>query len=105
MLSSLTLTPHSTADIIQVYNWGGGGGYIAGDSAGDSFANIINNVFISGPSTSVTACECFICIQDNPPDLLVLVMVLVTRGNANFHAYVSNNYYDPDKAWTYGKFE
>lgn len=29
-----------------VYNWGGGGGYIAGDSAGDSFANIINNVFI-----------------------------------------------------------
>lgn len=24
-------------------------------------------------------------------------MVLVTRGNANFHAYVSNNYYDPDK--------
>nr|CDJ79829.1 pectate lyase precursor [Leucoagaricus gongylophorus] len=59
-----------------VYNWGGGGGYIAGDSAGDSFANIINNVFISGPSTSVTA---------------------FTRGNANFHAYVSNNYYDPDK--------
>lgn len=59
-----------------VYNWGGGGGYIAGDSAGDSFANIANNVFISGPSTSVTA---------------------FTRGNANFHAYVSSNYYDPDK--------
>ena len=47
-----------------VYNWGGGGGYIAGDSDGQSNANIINNYFISGPSTSVTA---------------------FTRGNANFH--------------------
>ncbi|RDB21145.1 putative pectate lyase C [Hypsizygus marmoreus] len=59
-----------------VYNWGGGGGYIAGDSAGPSYANILNNVFISGPSTSVSP---------------------FTRGNANFHAYVSDNYYDPDK--------
>lgn len=47
-----------------IYNWGGGGGYIAGDSDGHSNANIINNYFISGPSTSVTA---------------------FTRGNANFH--------------------
>ncbi|KAI1082437.1 fibronectin [Whalleya microplaca] len=62
-----------------VYNWGGGGGYIAGDSAGQSYANIINNYFISGPSTSVTA---------------------FTRGNANFHGYVSNNYYDSDKDGT-----
>ncbi|KAG6851257.1 hypothetical protein H0H93_011693 [Arthromyces matolae] len=30
-----------------VYNWGSGGGYIAGDSAGPSYANILNNVFIS----------------------------------------------------------
>ncbi|XDG09204.1 hypothetical protein ABKA04_008819 [Annulohypoxylon sp. FPYF3050] len=59
-----------------VYNWGGGGGYIAGDSAGQSYANIINNYFISGPSTGVTA---------------------FTRGNANFHGYVSENYYDSDK--------
>lgn len=59
-----------------VYNWGGGGGYIAGDSDGPSYANILNNVFISGPSTSVTA---------------------FTRGNANFHAYVSNNYYDSNR--------
>ncbi|KAI0889302.1 polysaccharide lyase family 1 protein [Annulohypoxylon maeteangense] len=59
-----------------IYNWGGGGGYIAGDSAGQSHANIINNYFISGPSTSVTA---------------------FTRGNANFHGYVSENYYDSNK--------
>ncbi|KAG6918116.1 hypothetical protein DXG01_016304 [Tephrocybe rancida] len=62
-----------------VYNWGGGGGYIAGDSDGPSYANILNNVFISGPSTSV-----------HP----------FTRGNANFHTYVSNNYYDPDQDGT-----
>lgn len=59
-----------------VYNWGGGGGYIAGDSAGQSFANIINNVFISGPSTGA-----------HP----------FTRGNSNFHAFVSNNYFDSNK--------
>ncbi|KAG8696843.1 hypothetical protein FRC09_008235 [Ceratobasidium sp. 395] len=59
-----------------VYNWGGGGGYIAGDSDGQSYANILNNVFISGPSTST-----------HP----------FTRGNANFHAYVSRNYYDPNQ--------
>ncbi|KAL4954690.1 putative pectate lyase C [Aspergillus filifer] len=62
-----------------IYNWGGGGGYIAGDSAGQSYANIIQNYFISGPSTSVTA---------------------FTRGNENFHGYVSNNYYDPDQDGT-----
>ncbi|CAG9988578.1 unnamed protein product [Clonostachys byssicola] len=59
-----------------VYNWGGGGGYIAGDSDGQSYANIINNYFISGPSTSVTA---------------------FTRGNANFHAYVKDNFYDSNR--------
>lgn len=60
-----------------VYNWGGGGAYIAGgDSAGQSYANIMNNVFISGPSTSVLP---------------------FTRGNANFHAYVQRNYYDPSE--------
>lgn len=58
---------------------GGGGGYIAGDSDGQSYANIINNYFISGPSTSVTA---------------------FTRGNANFHGYVSGNYYDSDQDGT-----
>ncbi|KAF8761017.1 Pectate lyase [Rhizoctonia solani] len=59
-----------------VYNWGGGGGYIAGDSDGQSYANIMNNIFISGPATSVSP---------------------FTRGNANFHAYVQRNYYDPNR--------
>ncbi|KAF1999900.1 polysaccharide lyase family 1 protein [Amniculicola lignicola CBS 123094] len=59
-----------------VYNWGGGGGYIAGDSAGLSEANIVGNYFISGPSTSVTA---------------------FTRGNANFHGYVEKNFYDSNQ--------
>ncbi|KAF3939549.1 hypothetical protein ABW19_dt0210364 [Dactylella cylindrospora] len=59
-----------------VYNWGGGGGYIAGDSDGQSRANIIQNYFISGPSTSITA---------------------FTRGNANFQGYVKDNYYDPNQ--------
>jgi hypothetical protein len=59
-----------------VYNWGGGGGYIAGDSDGLSYANIVGNYFISGPSTSVTA---------------------FTRGNASFNGYVSGNYYDSNQ--------
>jgi hypothetical protein len=60
-----------------VYNWGSGGAYIAGgDSAGQSYTNIMNNVFISGPSTTILP---------------------VTRGNANFHTYVQRNYYDPSK--------
>ncbi|WYZ42384.1 hypothetical protein EsH8_VI_000083 [Colletotrichum jinshuiense] len=59
-----------------VYNWGGGGGYIAGDSTGASYANIVNNYFISGPSTSVTA---------------------FTRGNENFRGYVKDNFYDSNR--------
>lgn len=68
-----------TNDFINnvVYNWGGGGGYIAGDSSGQSEANIIGNYFISGPSTSVTA---------------------FTRGNENFKGYVERNFYDSDKS-------
>ncbi|KAE8154686.1 pectin lyase-like protein [Aspergillus avenaceus] len=62
-----------------VYNWGGGGGYIAGGSSAESFVNVIGNYFISGPSTSVTA---------------------FTRGNENFHAYVDTNFYDSDKDGT-----
>ncbi|KAF5986109.1 pectate lyase C [Fusarium coicis] len=59
-----------------VYNWGGGGGYNAGDSEADSYVNIINNYFISGPDTTVTA---------------------FTRGNIYFHAYVKDNFYDSNR--------
>jgi hypothetical protein len=59
-----------------VYNWGGGGAYIAGDSSAASEANIVGNYFISGPSTSVTA---------------------FTRGNANFKGYVDANFYDSNR--------
>ncbi|KAL1716069.1 polysaccharide lyase family 1 protein [Schizophyllum commune] len=62
-----------------VYNWGGGGGYIEGDSSAVSEVNIVGNAFISGPSTSVSP---------------------FTRGNKNFNAYVADNYYDPDQDGT-----
>jgi hypothetical protein len=60
-----------------VYNWGGGGGYIAGgDSAGQTQANIVGNYFIAGPSTGKT--KAFV------------------RGNENFHASVRGNFVDHD---------
>jgi autotransporter-associated beta strand protein len=61
-----------------VYNWGGGGGYIpAGDSAGDSYTNVIGNYFIGGPETGV----------GNSP---------FKTGNANFRIYHSGNFQDLD---------
>ncbi|KAL1700488.1 polysaccharide lyase family 1 protein [Schizophyllum commune] len=73
-----------------VYNWGGGGGYIEGDSSAVSEVNIVGNAACcwawvalikiwSGPSTSVSP---------------------FTRGNKNFNAYVADNYYDPDQDGT-----
>ncbi|HHY84474.1 MAG TPA: pectate lyase [Verrucomicrobia bacterium] len=59
-----------------VYNWGGGGGYILGDSAGASFANVIGNYFINGPSTSVSA---------------------FSRGNLNFRIYAEGNFQDSNR--------
>jgi autotransporter-associated beta strand protein len=56
-----------------VYNWGTGGCYILGDSAGQSYANVIENYFIAGPNTGIQP---------------------FTRGNLNFHIYARNNYYD-----------
>ncbi|RZJ88322.1 MAG: T9SS type A sorting domain-containing protein [Chryseobacterium sp.] len=73
-----------------VYNWGNygntyghtqsGEAYImGGDSAGASYANIINNYFIVGPNT-------------NPA-----VSTPFSVGNANFNLYGSGNYFDNNK--------
>ena len=59
-----------------VYNWGGGGGYILGDSAGQSYANISRNYFIAGPNSPAQA---------------------FTRGNLNFHVFADNNVHDADR--------
>ncbi len=58
-----------------IYNWGSDG-YILGDSEGQSFANVIGNYFITGPSTSGAA---------------------FTRGNLNFNLYAADNYRDNNK--------
>jgi hypothetical protein len=60
-----------------VYNWGAGGGYIAGDSTSPSWANIVNNYFISGPNTGHT--KAFV------------------RGNGKFLATVRGNYWDSNR--------
>lgn len=57
-----------------VYNWGSGGGYILGDSEGDSWGIIENNYFIKGPSTGGT--EAFV------------------RGNTYFQTYHAGNMLD-----------
>lgn len=58
-----------------VYNWIVGA-YILGDSEGPSAANVSNNYFINGPSTTSAA---------------------FTRGNLNFHIYASNNFQDSNR--------
>ncbi|MBN1927157.1 MAG: fibronectin type III domain-containing protein [Prolixibacteraceae bacterium] len=59
-----------------VYNWGGGGGYILGDSEGTSWATIVNNYFIKGPGTTVST---------------------YSRANNNFQLYASGNYEDGNR--------
>ncbi|GAA5083649.1 hypothetical protein GCM10023210_02520 [Chryseobacterium ginsengisoli] len=73
-----------------VYNWGNygntyghtqsGEAYImGGDSAGPSYANILNNYFIGGPNTNSAVTTPF------------------SVGNANFNLYGSGNYFDNNK--------
>lgn len=59
-----------------VYNWNAAG-YILGDSAGQSHANILNNYYIAGPRTPART--------------------PFTRGNENFHLFAQANMYDADK--------
>ena len=60
-----------------VYNWGGGGGYIMGDSEGDSWAIVEENYFIGGPNSSGTSA--------------------FTRGTQTFQIYQKNNFIDSDR--------
>ncbi len=62
-----------------VYNWGGGGCYILGDSEGTSWATIINNYFVRGPSGSGSA---------------------YSRANGNFQLFAAGNYTDMDRDGT-----
>ena len=56
-----------------IYNWGTDAYILGGDSSGDTYANVIGNYFISGPSSIVGAFD---------------------RGNLNFHLYATNNFFD-----------
>ena len=58
-----------------IYNWGVAA-YILGDSEGDSYASVVGNYFIDGPSVASPA---------------------FTRGNLNFHLYADNNYQDDNE--------
>src|SRR5690554_5921837 len=59
-----------------VYNWGGGGCYILGDSEGTSWATIEHNYFINGPSSG-----------SNP----------YSRANSNFQLFAQGNYHDGNR--------
>ena len=59
-----------------VLNWETIGYNMGGDSAGDSYANAFNNYFIRGPFSSSSA---------------------FGGGNANFHIYATNNWYDGNR--------
>ncbi|MBC7782274.1 MAG: hypothetical protein H7144_00425, partial [Burkholderiales bacterium] len=60
-----------------VYNWGAYS-YVAGDSAGLSYGNVVGNYFIAGPSST----------ELNDP---------ISRGNANYSMYLEGNYWDGDQ--------
>jgi autotransporter-associated beta strand protein len=57
-----------------VFNWGEFA-YVAGDSAGLSYGNVVNNYFIAGPSSS----------ELHDP---------ISRGNRNYSMFLDGNYYD-----------
>lgn len=61
-----------------VYNWQLDAFIEGGFSAGQSYANVIGNYFIKGPSTGT-----------HGP---------FAGGNTNFHIYADSNYYDPNSA-------
>ncbi len=60
-----------------VYNWGAYA-YVAGDSAGLSYGNVVGNYFIAGPSST----------ELNDP---------ISRGNANYSMYMDGNWWDGNR--------
>lgn len=67
-----------------IYNWGGGGGYILGDSAGDSWATILNNYFVKGPAY----------YENGDHNGKYSPTAPYSRANENFQLYAAGNYYD-----------
>ena len=59
-----------------VYNWKTDA-YILGDSAGDSYANVIGNYFINGPNSGSSGA--------------------FSRGNLNFHLFAADNWQDKNR--------
>lgn len=63
-----------------VYNWNNGAYIMGGDSQGESFCNIVGNLFVNGPAGGGNA---------------------FSTGNTNFHCYVEDNIQDSDKDGIY----
>lgn len=63
-----------------VYNWKDGAYIMGGDSEGQSYCNIVGNLFINGPVGNGDG---------------------FTGGNSNFHCYVKDNYQDKNKDGVY----
>lgn len=59
-----------------VYNWKNGCYLMGGDSQGQSYVNVTNNLFINGPSGGGNA---------------------ITSGNADFHIYATDNWQDRNR--------
>lgn len=67
-----------------VYNWSNGCYLMGGDSQGQSYVNVTNNLFINGPSGGGNA---------------------ITSGNADFHIYAIDNWQDRNRNGVYDPYE
>lgn len=67
-----------------VYNWSNGCYLMGGDSSGESYVNVTNNLFINGPSGGGNA---------------------ITSGNADFHIYAIDNWQDRNRNGVYDPYE
>lgn len=67
-----------------VYNWQNGCYLMGGDSRGQSYVNVTNNLFINGPSGGGNA---------------------ITSGNADFHIYAIDNWQDRNRNGVYDPYE